>query len=345
MRVATLFVWVGLLLLSGCVTLAPNQPMDAAYREKIKTIGLFSMPAATQYRASAGKNARYTLGFGLIGGLIADGMADRHSETLDKLLRDNGFDYSVGMQHALTTELERAGFKVVLIPAVRPDNKEFVEDFSAVAAYQVDAILDTRGSAGYFDAIDDAFSPSVGMQTKLISWPARTTLYSESIAYFPGKPFFSETRLPVPGTYLVTGFDAVVSNPSRTVQGLDYGIASVASHIVQQLSGAKHAINIGSFARQSPAAEKARVNAVGDSNGNPSNTQALGTQMAQTKADQPKFGKYSYTIEKMAKTNGCQGGTGAYLTTDAGPIEGYRIDCEGGAIYLARCEYGKCGQQ
>ena len=66
---------------------------------------------------------------------------------------------------------------------------------------------------------------------------------------------------------------------------------------------------------------------------------------SQEKAPEQKFGKYSYEVEKMAKPTGCKGGSGAYLTTDAGPIEDYRIDCESGTVYLARCEYGKCTAQ
>lgn len=66
---------------------------------------------------------------------------------------------------------------------------------------------------------------------------------------------------------------------------------------------------------------------------------------AKDKSSEQKFGKYSYQIEQKAKTIGCRGGSGAYLTTEAGPIESYRIDCEGGATYLARCEYGNCTTQ
>lgn len=65
----------------------------------------------------------------------------------------------------------------------------------------------------------------------------------------------------------------------------------------------------------------------------------------QPKAAEQKFGKYSYVVEKMAKANGCQGGTGAYLITNEGPIENYQVACDAGVVYLAHCEYGKCAQQ
>jgi len=87
---------------------------------------------------------------------------------------------------------------------------------------------------------------------------------------------------------------------------------------------------------------------------NRNNVSAPGAHVGNTAANQKptinktpeqKFGKSSYQIEQMAKSVGCRGGSGAYLTTEAGAIEGYRIDCEGGAAYLARCEYGRCTAQ
>lgn len=78
----------------------------------------------------------------------------------------------------------------------------------------------------------------------------------------------------------------------------------------------------------------------------PATSPGTSAKPSQEKATtEQKFGKYSYEVEKMAKPTGCKGGSGAYLTTNAGPIEGYRIDCESGAVYMARCEYGKCTVQ
>jgi hypothetical protein len=67
-----------------------------------------------------------------------------------------------------------------------------------------------------------------------------------------------------------------------------------------------------------------------------------GSKSVREKTADQKMGKHSYAVEKMAGAAGCNGGSGAYLTTESGPIEDYRIDCEDGATYLARCEYGTC---
>lgn len=342
MRIASILFLAGLLAVGGCVTLTPNQAMDSTQREKIKTIGLFSVSTPDKYVSTAGKKSRYTIGLGAVGSLIAGGMAAHNSETLDKMLRANGFDFGANMQRALTAELERAGFKVVLIPAVHPEDKIFIEDFSTVGATQVDAILDTRSKAGYADVNDDNFGPVIGMHVRLLSWPARSTLYSETVGIIPGRQHSTETRLSVPSNYVVDGFDPVVSNPSRTIEGLNYAIATVAAHVVQQIGGAPHPINIASARYQPSVAETPRVTISSISNGAPSQNTA---PISPTKPGQQKFGKHSYTIEQMAKATGCRGGTGAYLTTDTGPIEAYRIDCEGGATYQARCEYGKCASR
>lgn len=58
-----------------------------------------------------------------------------------------------------------------------------------------------------------------------------------------------------------------------------------------------------------------------------------------------KFGKSSVVVEKMAKANGCQGSHGAYLAGEPGPIETYRMRCDGGSVFSALCEYGSCNQQ
>ncbi len=44
----------------------------------------------------------------------------------------------------------------------------------------------------------------------------------------------------------------------------------------------------------------------------------------------------------MAQAQGCVGGQGAGLTTPQGPVEVYRMMCESGQVYMARCELRQC---
>jgi hypothetical protein len=55
-------------------------------------------------------------------------------------------------------------------------------------------------------------------------------------------------------------------------------------------------------------------------------------------------GVSSATVEKLAKQHACTGGQGAGLVTTPGPVEVYRMQCEGGKVFMARCELRQCRQ-
>jgi hypothetical protein len=55
-------------------------------------------------------------------------------------------------------------------------------------------------------------------------------------------------------------------------------------------------------------------------------------------------GVSSATVEKLAKQHACTGGQGAGLVTEPGPVEVYRMQCENGKVFMARCELRQCRQ-
>lgn len=55
-----------------------------------------------------------------------------------------------------------------------------------------------------------------------------------------------------------------------------------------------------------------------------------------------RAGVSTVTVEKMAQSVGCVGGQGAGLMTPQGPVEVYRMVCESGQMYMARCELRQC---
>jgi len=57
-----------------------------------------------------------------------------------------------------------------------------------------------------------------------------------------------------------------------------------------------------------------------------------------------RIGVSSATVERMARQQGCVGGNGAGLITEPGPAEVYRMQCENGKIFMARCELRQCKQ-
>jgi ABC-type sugar transport system substrate-binding protein len=48
------------------------------------------------------------------------------------------------------------------------------------------------------------------------------------------------------------------------------------------------------------------------------------------------------TVEKVARQQACGGGQGAGLITAPGPVEVYRMQCENGKVFMARCELRQC---
>jgi hypothetical protein len=52
-------------------------------------------------------------------------------------------------------------------------------------------------------------------------------------------------------------------------------------------------------------------------------------------------GLSSATVERLAKQSGCNG-SGAGLVTEKGPVEVYRMQCDNGRTFLAKCEQRQC---
>lgn len=55
-----------------------------------------------------------------------------------------------------------------------------------------------------------------------------------------------------------------------------------------------------------------------------------------------KVGESSHTVEKLAKAQACTSTQGAGLLTEPGPIEVYRMQCQNGQVFMARCELRQC---
>lgn len=71
-------------------------------------------------------------------------------------------------------------------------------------------------------------------------------------------------------------------------------------------------------------------------------TQALASGTYKIQTIDFVTGTSSTTVERIAKEYGCNGGKGAGLITPAGPVEIYRMQCESGQTFLAKCELRQC---
>jgi hypothetical protein len=57
-----------------------------------------------------------------------------------------------------------------------------------------------------------------------------------------------------------------------------------------------------------------------------------------------RIGVSSATVEQLARRHACTGGQGAGLLTQPGPVEVYRMECDSGKVFMARCELRQCKQ-
>ena len=55
-----------------------------------------------------------------------------------------------------------------------------------------------------------------------------------------------------------------------------------------------------------------------------------------------RLGVSSSTVEKLARQQACSGGQGAALVSEQGPVEVYRMQCDNGKVFMARCELRQC---
>lgn len=56
------------------------------------------------------------------------------------------------------------------------------------------------------------------------------------------------------------------------------------------------------------------------------------------------LGVSSATVEKLGRAQACTGGSGAGLVTEPGPVEVYRMRCDNGQVFMARCELRQCSK-
>jgi hypothetical protein len=53
-------------------------------------------------------------------------------------------------------------------------------------------------------------------------------------------------------------------------------------------------------------------------------------------------GVSSVTVEKLGNQRECRSNEGAGLVTEPGPVEVYRMVCDSGKVFMARCELRQC---
>lgn len=70
--------------------------------------------------------------------------------------------------------------------------------------------------------------------------------------------------------------------------------------------------------------------------------QARANEAAEAEKAAFHAGVSSVTVENLAKQRNCVGGLGASLEGATGPVELYRMVCDNGTVFRAKCELRQC---
>jgi uncharacterized protein YceK len=98
----------------------------------------------------------------------------------------------------------------------------------------------------------------------------------------------------------------------------------------------------GSAANPASAAKRAAPSDIATSHGASQFTINDGNGSVMVQKVEMRPGVSSSTVEKLAKRHGCSGSAGAGLITEKGPVEVYRMACDNGKTFTAKCELRQC---
>ena len=220
-------------LLAGCASYHAVPYLRRKAR-KVHAIGLLSVNTPPGLTVSV--RAPAAAGFGLIGGLIEEGVIDKKSNEFTKAARSLHYSLNVQLTDTLVSDLRAEGYQVNSVKVPRIPDK-FLNYFPKAPGD--DALLDVvvhRHEAGYRAAGDHTkYYPYLFVTVRLVSVPAHRILYSRQIVYNPiDPPGFARTIAPDPA-YGYQDFDHLMANPKESVEGLEKAVNQVGRAIADDL--------------------------------------------------------------------------------------------------------------
>lgn len=231
LRHAAVFI-VTALVLAGCAG-APEIPYDHSAEAGVKSIGVlkpYSRGPTIVLASTVGQS------FGLIGALIDAGMTEHRNTEFTGLMQSQNFDADAYFVSCLTKDLEARGYKVVVIPTARPDDK-FLATYPASDS-KVDAYLDARMQFGYIAAglgNSNPYRPAFWTRARLIDAQSSSVLMEDTVMYNPlGAPKNIVTIAPDP-TQQFVDFDTMMANPPAAITGLETAEAKSAAALANLL--------------------------------------------------------------------------------------------------------------
>jgi hypothetical protein len=223
-----------LTLAAGCASL-PKQAFDKGANANVRTIALLVAPSPSELRVVNMDSMGGA--FGLIGATVAAGEEDRKSEEFTRARAEQRLAFGRSLTDALTRELERIGYRVVVVDDRPLDESEGDEDgdYSRIKA-DADAILDVTLLQAQYAAPGEDYVPWLRISARLIASKTKQRLYLQELSY--GGDVTTEENvehIPADPKYTYDGFDALMAKQAEAGDGLQAGIEQLARRVADQL--------------------------------------------------------------------------------------------------------------
>ncbi|MEO8628464.1 MAG: hypothetical protein ABI612_10235 [Betaproteobacteria bacterium] len=220
-----------ILAASGCATV-PNQPYNKMANERIRTIAVVTVPDPAQYEV--GMLMHPTMGFGLVGGLIA--AADTSSKT--KTFSDQDLVHHLALGNEMTIALNEAfaqnGMEVIAVDGGKGPRTEFLKDYPVA---KCDAYLDVAiALAGYrAQYASTPYLPTLFAPVRLVDARTKTVLYTTEVFITDGKIPKGGEQISPNASYSFVDFKSLTSDPDKAVKGLKEATRKIAAQIAADL--------------------------------------------------------------------------------------------------------------
>jgi hypothetical protein len=222
------------LLATGCAAPA-HRPYDPAISSKIHSIGLLtpavSDEVAVRMEVHPGES------FGVVGMLVAAGDMSGKSGQFRRATRDKGFECSTTFVQQLDEGLRAAGYEVHPVDVVRSRSEYEFLDHYPPADGTVDAYLDLYSDLIGYTAAGGAtpYRPTVHLNVRLVRASDHKVLYQDRIAYNAFGDGDGAITLTPADAYEFAGFEQLIANPLKALEGLRQAMRATGQALVRQL--------------------------------------------------------------------------------------------------------------
>ena len=232
LQVALIAVGLGA---AGCVTF-PKQALDKRVRPGIQTIALLQVESPREIEVVNIGGAGSA--FGLLGAAVEASEQERKTSNFSAAVRPERSRFGTRMMLALKRGLEEGGYRVEVLPNVRPvkdDEDDQDADYSAIRT-NADAILDVYFSRTNFVALGEDYVPHLMVGARLIATKGRARLFAQEYRYGGefGKSDDVET-IPASQKFRYDSAAELMSRAPEAVGALQTGIDLVAERVVKAL--------------------------------------------------------------------------------------------------------------